>query len=138
MPGVRRFAVEKARRRTLSFLEREGSPLMPWAMAFHTDIDERFLLRDLVWCGPCGLRMAALTMSPGRPFYGCRNIHCPRPVIPAQMLETLVWQAFLYLFAEGDPEISAEDQRAALAHSLQRVTVGVDLGSVRYQWRDQP
>ncbi len=111
---------------------------MPWAMAVGADVDDRFVVRDLVWCRPCGLGMTALVMSPGRRFYGCRNIHCPRPVIPAELLETLVWQAFLYLFAEADPEISTEDQRAALAHSLQRVTVGVDLGEVRYQWRDLP
>jgi hypothetical protein len=107
-------------------------------MAVAADIDERFLVRELVWCGPCGLSMPAVIISPGRRSYGCRNRHCPRPVIPAQMLETLVWQAFVYLFAEVDPEISAEDQRAALAHSLERVTVGIDLGDVRYQWRDLP
>jgi recombinase-like zinc beta ribbon protein len=111
---------------------------MPWAMAVGVDVDERFLVRDLVRCGPCGLGMSALVMSPGRRFYGCRNIHCPRPVISAEMLETLVWQAFLYLFADTDVELSSMDQRAAFVHSLQRVTVGVDLGDVRYQWRDQP
>jgi hypothetical protein len=107
-------------------------------MAVGADVDERFLVRDLVWCGPCGLGMSALVMSPGRRFYGCRSIHCRRPVSPAEMLETLVWQAFLYLFAEHDPEISAEDQRAVLVHGLERVTVGVDLGELRYQWRDLP
>jgi hypothetical protein len=59
-------------------------------------------------------------------------------VIPAQMLEALVWQAFVYLFTESDPEISSHDRRAALTHSLERVTVGVDLGEVRYVWRDLP
>ena len=42
------------------------------------------------------------------------------------------------LFSEADPEISAEEQRAALVHSLERVTVGVDLGTLHYRWRDQP
>jgi hypothetical protein len=111
---------------------------MPWAMAVGADVDERFLVRDLVWCGPCETEMVALVMSPGRRFYGCRNLRCARPVLPAEMLEALVWQAFLYLFADPDPEISVEEQRAALVHSLEQVTVGVDLGSLRYAWRDVP
>jgi hypothetical protein len=137
--GAAVAAVEEARPSPpLPFLDAEEASVMPWAMAVGAEVDERFLVRDLVWCGPCGLSLSALVMSPGRWFYGCRNIHCPRPVIPAEMLEVLVWQAFLYLFAEPDPEISAVDQRAALVHSLERVTVGVDLSDVRYCWRDQP
>jgi hypothetical protein len=134
---VRRFVVEEASRRAPPILEQKGA-VMPWAMAVGAGVDDRFAVRDMVWCGPCGLVMTALVMSPGRRFYGCRNIHCPRPVIPAEMLETLVWQAFLYLFAGGEPQISAADERAALVHSLERVTVGIDLGDVRYWWRELP
>jgi hypothetical protein len=111
---------------------------MPWAIAVGADVDERFLVRDLVWCGRCGRGMPALVMSPGRRFYGCRNIHCLRPVIAAEMLEALAWQAFLYLFAESEPELSPAERRAALIQSLERLTVGVDLGDVRYFWRDVP
>jgi hypothetical protein len=111
---------------------------MTWAMSPSPDVDDRYLLRDLVWCGLCGLRLDAALLSPDRRFYGCRSIHCPRPVIPAEMLETLVWQAFLYLFADPTAELSGKEQRQALVHALERVTVGVGLGDVRYQWRDQP
>ena len=115
----------------------KGEP-MTWAMSPPADTAERYLLRDLVWCGPCGMPMEPAMLSPNKRFYGCPSIHCPRPVIPAEILEILVWQAFVYLFAEVGPEISAEEQRAALVHSLERVTVGADLGELRYQWRDLP
>jgi hypothetical protein len=111
---------------------------MTWAMSPTPDVDDRYLLRDLVWCGLCGLRLEAALLSPDRRFYGCRNIHCPRPLVPAEMLETMVWQAFLYLFAQVDAELSDEGQRWALEHALERVTVGADFGEVRYHWRDMP
>jgi hypothetical protein len=49
-----------------------------------------------------------------------------------------VWQAFQYLFTEPPAEISEQDQQQMLEHALERVTVGVDLGEVRYRWRDAP
>ncbi len=111
---------------------------MTWAMSPPSEVDDRYLLRDLAWCGPCGLSLEPALLSPDRRFYGCRNIHCPRPLVPAELLEALVWQAFWYLFAEPGSELTAEEQRQALAHALEQVTVGVDLGDVRYQWRDLP
>ncbi len=111
---------------------------MVWAMSPSSEVDDRYVLRELVWCGLCGLRLEPALLSPDRRFYGCRNVHCPRPLLPAGLLEALVWQAFLYLFADSSPELTSEEQRQALAHALERVTVGVDLGDVRYQWRDLP
>src|SRR6266568_7995792 len=71
---------------------------MTWAMSPPSEVDDRYLLRDLAWCGPCGLSLEPALLSPDRRFYGCRNIHCPRPLVPAELLEALVWQAFWYLF----------------------------------------
>jgi hypothetical protein len=84
------------------------------------------------------LSLAPAWLFPGKRFYGCRNIYCARPLVPAELLETLVWQAFLYLFADPAAQVTAEEQRQVLEHVLERVTVGADLGQVRYQWRDQP
>ncbi len=110
---------------------------MTWAMS-PPEVDDSYLLRDLAWCGLCELSLGPAWLSLGRRFYGCRNIHCPRPLVPAEMLETLVWQAFLDLFAEPDAAVTLVERRQALEHVLGRVSVGADLGEVRYQWRDVP
>jgi hypothetical protein len=104
---------------------------MAWATSPPPDIDDRYVLRDLVWCGLCGITMEPALLSQDRRFYGCRNIHCPRPLVPADLLEALVWQAFLYLFP-------GPESKAGVQHALDRVTVGADLGEVRYGWRDLP
>ncbi len=109
---------------------------MVWAMSPEPDVDDRYLLRDLVWCGLCAVPMKAALLSTSRRFYGCTCLDCPRSLLPAGLLEALVWQAFLYLFADTSAELTTDEQRQALAHALERVTVGVDLGEVRYQWRD--
>jgi hypothetical protein len=111
---------------------------MTWAMSPTPEVEDRYLLRDLAWCGLCRLGLEPALLSPDRRFYGCRNIHCPRPLVPADLLETLAWQAFLYLFVEPSADATGAEQRQALEHALERVTVGADLGEVRYQWGDLP
>ncbi len=91
-----------------------------------------------MWCGLCDVSMKAALLSMSRRFYGCTSLDCPRPLIPADLAETLVWQAFQYLFADPTAELTTAEQRQALEHALERVTVGVDLGDVRYCWRDLP
>jgi hypothetical protein len=97
-----------------------------------------YTLRDLIWCGLCDVPMKPALLSTGRRFYGCIRVGCPRPVASADLLETLVWQAFRYRFAEPGGSLSAVARDKALAHALERTTVGVDLGDLRYQWRDEP
>ena len=111
---------------------------MTWAISPTPDVDDRYLLRDLVWCGLCDVRMKAALLSTSRRFYGCTCLDCPRCLIPADLLETLAWQAFLYLFADPSVEVTRTEQRQALEHALERVTVGIDLGNLCYQWRDMP
>ena len=111
---------------------------MTWATSRAPEVDDRYLLRGLAWCGPCDLSLVPACILPGKRFYGCRNLHCARPLVTAETLETLVWQAFLYLFAEPTADVTWNEQRQALEHVLDRVTVGADLGEVRYRWRDQP
>ncbi len=111
---------------------------MVWALSPEPDVDDRYLLRDLVWCGLCDVPMKAALLSRSRRFYGCSCLDCPRSLLPADLLEALVWQAFLYLFADPTADLTNHEQRQALAHALEQVTVGVDLGDVRYCWRDLP
>jgi hypothetical protein len=62
--------------------------------------------------------MEPARLSPDRRFYGCRTLHCPCPLVPAELLETLVWQAFLYLFAKPEARITGREWRQALEHAL--------------------
>jgi hypothetical protein len=111
---------------------------MTWAMSPTPEVDDRYLLRGLVCCGLCDVAMKPALLATRIRFYGCTNPGCPRPLIEADLMETLVWQAFEYLFAEPTTEVTAEEQRQALEHTLERVTVGVDLGQPRYVWRHLP
>jgi hypothetical protein len=111
---------------------------MVWAVSPPPEVDDRYPLRDLVWCGLCDVPMRPVPLSTNRRLYDCVSPGCPRPVVPADLLEVLVWQAVLYLFAEPTVELTEAEQRQALNHALERVTVGVDLGDVRYSWRDMP
>src|SRR5437773_6478034 len=62
---------------------------MTWAMSPAPEVDDRYLLRNLAWCGLCALSLEPAWISPGKRFYGCRNIHCPRPLVPADLLQAL-------------------------------------------------
>ena len=111
---------------------------MVWAMSASPEAEERYLVRDLVWCGLCEVALKPALLVTRIRFYGCTNPACPRPLIEADLAEPLVRQAFEYLFLEPTIEMTAEDQQAMLAHALERVTVGADLGQLRYGWRDLP
>jgi hypothetical protein len=109
---------------------------MVWAMSPSPETDDRYLLRELVWCGLCDVGMKPAFLSTRTRFYGCTNPACPRPLIEADLAETLARQAFLYLFAEPVIESTTHERRPVLEHVLERVIVGADLGELRYQWRD--
>jgi hypothetical protein len=111
---------------------------MVWAVSPSLKVDDPYLLRDLVWCGLCDVAMRPALLPASRRFYGCTHVGCARSLVPAELLEMLVWQAFLYLFADASAELTTSEQRQALVHALERVTVGVDLGDVRYSWRYAP
>jgi hypothetical protein len=103
-----------------------------------SELNDRYLLRELVWCGPCDVPMKPATHSTNRRCYGCTNPTCPRPLFSAALLDVVAWQAFLYLFADPTIQLTRPEQRQALEIVLERVTVGRDLGDLRYQWRDLP
>ncbi len=111
---------------------------MVWAMSPSAEVDNRYLLRDLVSCGLCDIAMKPALLSTRIRFYGCTNPRCPRPLVEADLVEALVWQVFWYLFAEPEADVTTDEQRQALEHALERVTIGADLGAILYHWRDQP
>jgi hypothetical protein len=99
---------------------------------------DRYLLRDLARCGLCDVVMTPALLSTRVRFYGCTNRWCPRPLVSAELLEVLVWQAFRYRFTESAMDISVGERARMLGGALERVSVGVDMGDVRYQWRGLP
>jgi hypothetical protein len=109
---------------------------MVWATSPSPEADDRYLLRDLIWCRLCDVSMKPALLSTRIRFYGCTNPTCPRPLVEADLAETLVRQAFLYRFTAPDTGSTTGGQRPVLEHVLERVTVGTDLGELRYQWRD--
>jgi hypothetical protein len=109
---------------------------MVWATSPSPEADDRYLLRDLIWCRLCDAAMKPALLSTRIRFYGCTNPTCPRPLIEADLVETLARQAFLYRFAAPATESTTSDRRPVLEHVLERMMVGADLGELRYQWRD--
>ncbi|MGC9666862.1 hypothetical protein ACNTMW_09945 [Planosporangium sp. 12N6] len=97
--------------------------------------DEEYLLVDLAWCGPCELALLPALIT-GRRFYACRNIHCPCPVVPAGLLDEWAWRAFLHRFTQPDIDRTTHEKRQILERALERVTVGMGLGQIRYHWRE--
>src|SRR5436305_14353228 len=102
------------------------------------EVDDRYLLRELAWCGLCDVPLKPARLSTSQRFYGCTSPACPRSLFSAALLDVVVWQAFLYLFADHTIALPRMEQRQALEIALERVTVGRDLGDLRYKWRDVP
>jgi len=105
---------------------------MTWAMSPAREVDDRYLLRDLVWSDLCDVAMKPAFLSTRIRFYGCTNPRCPRPLIEADLVEVLAWQAFQHLFTEPEAEITDQEQHQALHHTLKWVSIGADLGDLRY------
>ncbi len=69
---------------------------MVWAMSPEPDVDDRYLLRDLVWCGLCAVPMKAALLSTSRRFYArcvtnggtcCEDRVLAGPIQPGQVLK---------------------------------------------------
>ncbi|MGI5214141.1 zinc ribbon domain-containing protein [Plantactinospora sp. CA-290183] len=95
----------------------------------------RYLLRGLLACRPCDELLIPSFSSSGRRYYGCPRRRCPRPWIPAEQTEELVWAhvASTYPGAAGD--VPAEQRMAVLVAVLTRVSIGVRIADLRYDWR---
>jgi hypothetical protein len=57
---------------------------MTWAVSPVPDVDDRYLLRDLVWCGQCDVPMKPALLSTTERFYGCTDPECPRSLVQAR------------------------------------------------------
>jgi hypothetical protein len=82
---------------------------------------------------PCDAGLLPVSIGPETRFYACPNLSCPRPLVRAEVLEALVWQALLYRYPESRPH----GRQQVLEQAFTRVSVGADLGEVRYQWRSR-
>lgn len=93
-----------------------------------------YLLRGLIWCSICDQAMAP-TLSGGVRQYGCRR-SCPRPFIPAQRAERLVWERFAELNAAIAGLVPLDNRREALRQVVGRVWVDREVHDLYYEWCD--
>ncbi|WP_422773891.1 zinc ribbon domain-containing protein [Plantactinospora sp. WMMC1484] len=95
----------------------------------------RYLLRGLLSCGPCGELLIPSFSSSGRRYYGCPRRQCPHPWVPAEQTEQTVWAHVASTYAPAARDIPPEQRQALLTSVLARVSIGVGLADLHYQWR---
>ncbi|MEO3746111.1 zinc ribbon domain-containing protein [Plantactinospora sp. B5E13] len=95
----------------------------------------RYLLRDLLCCGPCDGLLIPSFSSSGRRYYGCPKRRCPRPWIPAEQTEQLVWAHVTQRYGEAARDVPHDQRPAILAAVLARVSVGLGVADLEYHWR---
>ena len=95
----------------------------------------RYLLRGLLSCGPCDELLIPSFSSSGRRYYGCPRRHCPRPWIPAEQTEHLVWAHVASTYGDAVGEVPGDQRQALLTAVLARVSVGVQIAELQYHWR---
>ena len=96
----------------------------------------RYLLRGLLSCRPCDeLLIPSFSSSPLCRYYGCPRRQCPRPWVPAEQTEQLVWAHFASTHTEAARDVPGDQRQAVLAAALARVSIGVRVGDLRYDWR---
>ncbi len=84
----------------------------------------------------CGLRPGhGPTLAQGVRQYGCSR-NCPRPHVPAQRAEQLVWEHFAHLSAAIADWVPLDNRREALRQALSRVWVGREVHDLYHEWRD--
>lgn len=97
----------------------------------------RYLVRDLLRCGPCDRPLIAILVPPGARYYGCDDKQCPRRLLPADVMEQRVWSrfvAFNQTLADGVPR----DQRHELLRQLlKHVVVGRTFADLVLEWRER-
>ncbi|MDG4789014.1 zinc ribbon domain-containing protein [Micromonospora sp. WMMD1102] len=95
----------------------------------------RYLLRGLLSCGPCDELLIPSFSSSGRRYYGCPRRQCPRPWIPAEQAEQAVWAHVTATYGDAARDVPQDRRPALLAALLARVSVGVRVADLHYQWR---
>jgi hypothetical protein len=115
----------------------EEEQVMPeeHALAAAGSQGDRYLLRDLIWCGLCDVAMEPVVLS-GTRYYACKNGRCPRP-IPADGVELLVWQQYAVLYEGTEVVVPTALRRDALRRKLTRVRIGTDMFEFWCEWKDR-
>jgi len=95
---------------------------------------DRYLLRGLVYCGPCGKpRVPAL--DDGRRVYRCADAGCRTPLVSAEETEQAVWAKVAELNREAVKGITRHGRRDLLVAVLRSVTT--TYGGLVFQWHDR-
>jgi len=110
-------------------------PMIIMVRPSRVEVDKHFL-RGLLWCDPSNDLMIPAINDCGRRFYGCPDRRCPRPLVPAEEVEQLVWARYAALNEELARTISRNGRREALITVLSKVSVGTSLIDLDYSWRD--
>jgi hypothetical protein len=106
----------------------------PAATDAGTPVNDRYLLRGLVHCGPCGQpRVPAL--DDGRRVYACTSARCLKPLASAEEIEQLAWAKVTGLNRDAVSGITRHGRRAVLVAVLKSVTT-TGAGPV-FRWRDR-
>ncbi|MDW5322855.1 zinc ribbon domain-containing protein [Plantactinospora sp. KLBMP9567] len=95
----------------------------------------RYLLRGLISCGPCDELLIPSFSSSGRRYYGCPRRQCPRPWIPAEQTEQAVWAHVAATYGDAARDVPQDRRQALLTALLARVSIGVRVADLHYQWR---
>ncbi|MGI5148383.1 zinc ribbon domain-containing protein [Plantactinospora sp. CA-294935] len=95
----------------------------------------RYLLRGLISCGPCDELLIPSFSSSGRRYYGCPRRQCPRPWIPAEQAEQAVWAHVAARYGDAARDVPQDRRQALLTAVLARVSIGVRIADLHYQWR---
>jgi hypothetical protein len=116
-------------------LRREGHRVVMMVRLGKAEVDKHFL-RGLLWCGPSNDLMIPAVNECGRRFYGCPHRKCPRPLVPAEEVEQLVWARYAALNEAVAKTVSRSGRHEALVAVLSKVTVGVEWIDLDYCWLD--
>ncbi|WP_158624197.1 zinc ribbon domain-containing protein [Micromonospora sp. HM5-17] len=95
----------------------------------------RYLLRGLLRCGPCGELLIPSFSSNGRRYYGCPRRRCPRPWVPAEQTEQVVWEQVAARHGTAARDAPVEQRLAMLNAVLAEVRVGLRVADLEYRWR---
>lgn len=97
----------------------------------------RYLLRDLLRCGPCDLPFIAILVPPGARYYGCTSRQCPRRLLPADVTEQRVWSRFVAINETLSDGVPRDQRHELLRQLLKRVVVGRTFADLSLEWRER-
>jgi hypothetical protein len=94
-----------------------------------------FVLRGLLWCGPCDELFVPGFVSTGGRGYCCPSTDCPRALVEARQVESAVWLRFAALNEPAAEKVHTYLWHHALIQVIKRVTVGRTADDLKFDWR---